>query len=71
MLRTQLDRGVALAGAVVLVLMALGLIAAQMITTRAFSSLEAEQTAKDATRVRIGLDSWVSLLRSYGATNSV
>jgi diguanylate cyclase (GGDEF)-like protein len=53
-----------------MLLMSVGLIAEQRITTGVFAKLEADQVAQDAQRVRIGLEAWESLLRSYGATNS-
>ena len=63
--------GTALSGLVVLVLMLAGFAVQQRITTGAFDGLEADQVAQDAQRVRIGLDSWTTLLRNYGATNSI
>lgn len=55
----------------VAVLAVLSLVVQQRVTTGAFTKLEADQVAQDAQRVRIGLDSWVTLLRNYGATNSI
>jgi sensor domain CHASE-containing protein len=55
----------------VLLVMAAGFAAQSRITTSAFDRLEADQVEQDAQRVRIGLDSWVALLRNYGATNSI
>lgn len=55
----------------VLLLMAGGFGVQSRITTSAFDRLEADQVEQDAQRVRIGLDSWVTLPRNYGATNSI
>jgi methyl-accepting chemotaxis protein len=56
---------------VVLLVMLSGFAVQQQITTRAFDRLEADQIAQDAQRVRIGLDSYVTLLSNYGSTNSI
>jgi len=60
-----------ISAAVVLLLMIVGFAVQQRVTTSAFDRLEADQVAQDAQRVRIGLESWVTLLRNYGATNSI
>jgi methyl-accepting chemotaxis protein/sensor domain CHASE-containing protein len=63
--------GTVVAGCVVLMLMIVGFVMQQQVTTGAFDRLEADQVAQDAQRVRIGLEAKVSLLRNYGATNSI
>jgi methyl-accepting chemotaxis protein len=71
MRRSRWRSGVPIAGAAVVVIMLLGFVVQQEVTTRAFDALEADQIAQDAQRVRIGLDGYVSLLRNYGSTNSI
>ena len=61
----------AVATAVVAVVMGVGFLAQRQVATSAFDRLEAHQVAQDAERIRVGLDSWVTLLRNYGATNSI
>jgi methyl-accepting chemotaxis protein len=56
---------------VVVLLMAIGFVVQQRITTGAFDRLEADQVAQDALRVKIGLEGRAALLRNYGATNSI
>lgn len=63
--------GTAMAAAVVLLLMSVGFVLQRHITANAFDRLEADQVAQDAQRVRIGLEGWASLIRNYGATNSI
>ncbi len=51
--------------------MLLGFLVEQRIAANAFDRLEADQIAQDAQRLRLGLESGVTLLHNYGATNSI
>ncbi len=67
----MLGSSAAVASVAVASLMGLGFLAQRQVATSAFDRLEATQVSQDAERIRVGLESWMSLLRNYGATNSI
>ena len=63
--------GTVLAGLLVTMVMLAGFGVLQGATSSAFDRLESDRIAADAQRVRTGLDSWTTLVRNYGSTNSI